>query len=151
LLRDGGKSNVELRIANRLWTQRGFAVLSQFLDRVDNCYRGGFQEVDFSNSQEVCRLINNSVNKARNAIIPEILSEDQISSALLVLANAIYFHGKWSTPFEKEATVSRQFYLSSGKDIEVLMMEQRAAGWYARVPSLQILEKWYGEGEFSMV
>ena len=151
LLRDGGKANIELRIANRLWIRRGFPVLSQFLDWVNCYYRGGFQEVDFSQSQEVCRLINEWVNKTTNAMIPEIVREDQIRDAMLVLANAIYFHGKWSAPFEKEATESRPFYLSSGKGIEVPMMEQRAAGWYARVPNLQILEKWYGEGEFSMV
>lgn len=151
LLQDGGKSNVELRIANRLWTHRGFPVLSPFINHVDRYYRGGFQEVDFSKSQEVCRLINDWVNKMTNAMIPEIVSEGQIRDALLVLANAIYFRGKWSTPFEKEATEPRPFYLSSGKDIEVLMMEQRAAGWYARVPNLQILEKRYGEGGFSMV
>jgi len=107
--------------------------------------------VDFSDPQEACRLINRWVNQATNGLIPTMVCEDQVRDALLVLANAIYFHGKWSVPFEKEATELGPFYLSPGQVIEVPMMEQSAAASYARVQDLQILEKRYGKGEFSMV
>ena len=151
LLRDGDKVHVELRTANKLWSHAGLRVLSQFLQSADQYYRGGFQEVDFRNSHEAARLINDWASKATNAMIPSLVTEGQLSDAVFVLANAIYFHGKWSIPFEREATLPRLFYLSSGEGIEVPMMGQCGPGWYARVHNFQILEKWYGDGEFSMV
>ena len=151
LLRDGDKRHVELRTANKLWSRAGLRVLSQFLESADQFYHGGFQEVDFGNSQKAAQLINDWVSKETNAMIPSLVTDSQVSGALFVITNAIYFHGKWSAPFEREATLPRLFYLSSGEGIEVPMMRQCGPGWYARVHNLQILEKWYGEGEFSMV
>src|SRR5262245_22122017 len=151
LLRDGSKANLELRIANKLWTDARLRVLAQFVDDLNGYYRGGCEKVDFSDSAKVCQLINDWVNEATNTMIPRLVTEGQISGARMVLANAIYFHGKWSVPFEKVATEPRPFSLSPKEQIQVPMMYQWAAGWYAELPNLQILEKWYSEGEFSMV
>lgn len=151
LLADGEKATSEVRIANKLWADRNILVLQEFLDRVNRSFRGSFQDVDFSNSGEACRLINDWVKQSTNDLIREIVTEDLIRDALLVLANAIYFHGKWATPFQKENTRRRPFYLASGTTVQVPMMAQFAAAQYAEVPGLRLLEKSYGEGQFSMV
>lgn len=146
-----GVRNLELRIANTLWAHKTFPVLSEFLENVQRYYRGGIEQVDFSNSNVACRLINEWVGKATHGMIPDLLTEDQIHGTLLVLANAIYFRGKWSSPFDEAFTRPKPFCLPSGENIQVPMMEQSAAACYARIQNFQILEKWYGEGEFSMI
>ena len=38
-------------------------------------------------------------------------------STVLVLANAIYFKGKWSKPFEKKKTKDGEFYCLDGSRV----------------------------------
>ena len=144
-------AKITLRTANSLWGDKRFPVLSEYLGTLVRHYQSVFQEVDFSNSSEACERINHWVEENTNDLIHNIVNEDDVRSAVLVLANAIYFKGKWSKPFKKENTELEPFFLGSGTSVEVSMMTQHAAGWYARLQDLQILEKWYGEGEFSMM
>lgn len=147
----GGAAGVELRLANSLWADSGISVLSAFLADIDHYYGGGCQQVDFSDSEKACGLINDWVSRGTNGLINQIMSEKEILQVVFVLANAIYFCGKWSTPFEENDTRPQAFHLSSGKIVQADMMSQIGAGWYAEVEGFQILEKWYGDGEFSMV
>src|SRR5262249_14741191 len=50
--RTGG---IELRIANRLWAQKGYHVLAEFLDTTERCYGTQLGEVDFRTSAEKAR------------------------------------------------------------------------------------------------
>jgi len=148
---DNNRAQIDVRVANQLWPDKRLCVLPEFLDRLGRYYQSAIQEIDFSNPQKACELINDWVRQATNTLISGIVGEEEVRDALLVLANAIYFKGKWSTPFEKEMTEDGPFHLAPRQVIQVPMMSQVAAAWYAKKRGLQILEKWYGEGEFSMV
>ena len=151
VLADNNRTKIDVRIANQLWPDQRLHVLPEFLDRLDRYYHSTIQKLDFLNLHNACETINGWVREATNALINEIVDEEDLRVALLVLANAIYFRGKWSTPFEKETTELDSFYLDPRQVIQVPMMSQLGPAWYANRPGLQILEKWYGTGEFSMV
>jgi serpin B len=68
-----------------------------------------------------------------------------------VIANAIYFKGKWETPFGKSDTQDEPFY-AEGKTPNMPMMVQRNSHHrYAEADGVQILEKPYIGGDVSML
>ena len=56
--------------------------------------------------------INRWVSKATKDLITSILPPGSVNSDTgLVVANAIYFKGMWSMPFDREGTETRLFHL----------------------------------------
>jgi serpin B len=151
MLADNSRAKIDVRIANQLWPDKRLRLLPEFLDKLERYYRSGIQEIDFSNQERASQAMNDWVREATNALIPTIVDQEANRDALFVLANAIYFKGKWSAPFLKDTTEHDAFYVAPRQVIQVPMMSQLAAAWYSRKQGLQILEKWYGDGEFSMV
>jgi serpin B len=69
----------------------------------------------------------------------------------LVLANAIYFNGKWALPFEKESTHDDAFNLLDGSIVTVPMMSQTENLQYAAGDGYQAAALPYRETDMSMV
>ncbi|KAL6843033.1 hypothetical protein ACP4OV_027346 [Aristida adscensionis] len=60
-------------------------------------------------------MINQWVKKATDNLIDGIISTDDINDAIdLILANAVYFKGKWLEPFDSFGTKSGNFHLLDG-------------------------------------
>jgi serine protease inhibitor len=146
-------STYELAIANRLWGQKNYGFLPEFLNLLERYYSAPLQEVDFTNTTENARLTINAwveqqtQNKIQDLLSPGILNP----STRLVLTNAIYFKGNWLVPFDASATQNQPFYLSSGETIEVPMMHQMEYWNYAHLDGLQVLELPYEGETLSMV
>jgi len=70
---------------------------------------------------------------------------------MLVLTNAVYFHGNWADPFKKDRTKEEDFHVTATDTIKVPMMHRSGEFRYAAVADLQILELPYGDGSLSMV
>src|SRR5688500_10209650 len=62
-------------------------------------------------------VINGWADSVTHGKIKRIFEDPLPEPNALVLTNAVYFKGKWLTPFEKSATVPRAFTLASGKRI----------------------------------
>jgi serpin B len=69
----------------------------------------------------------------------------------MVLANAIYFKGRWQAQFRKEATTLQKFHCSAGHDTDVQLMSQLAPVRYIENDSFQAAELPYSGGSFAMV
>jgi len=104
---------VQLAIANLLWSSKDISFNLEFLQRVRKAYTAQIETVDFSNPS-VSSEINEWARQNTNGMIDEIVDAIDPNSALLLL-NAIYFNGKWKIPFPKEATQTSSFYLLNGK------------------------------------
>lgn len=150
---DAEKSGFELSIANALWGQEGYTFHKEFTDITKNYYQAGFKEVDFiKNTESARQTINGWVkeqtkDKIKELIKPDILSED----TRLVLTNAIYFKGKWVSPFKKEYTKPEPFELITGEQVDVPMMSQTKMLNYFENEKVQVLEIPYKEYRLSMV
>jgi serpin B len=120
-----------LAIANSIWLQDGFAVLPTYLDTLAESYGAGMFVEDFITQAEAARHeINGWVSDRTEAQIPELFPQDSIDSATrLVLANAVFFHGDWKTPFRHDSA-NATFHAPSG-DVSVPTMhgEHNAALW----------------------
>lgn len=146
-------STYQLAIANRLWGQKNYGFLPEFLNLLERYYSAPLQEVDFINATENARLtINAWVEQQTQNKIQDLLSQGILDSATrLVLTNAIYFQGNWLVPFDASQTRNQPFYLSSGETIEVPMMHQMEYWNYAPLDGLQVLELPYQGETLSMV
>jgi len=149
----GKKRPYELRVANALWGQTGYAFLPDYLTTTRQYYGAGLRLVDFKDDTEGARATINrwvedqTKNKIRDLIARGVLD----STTRLVLTNAIYFKGTWQHQFDKNTTRDAPFHTSRDKDVnKVQMMHQTGHFRYLRNGDLQILEQPYKGGDLSM-
>jgi serpin B len=80
--------------------------------------------MDFVDKSEECRLeINKWVEEQTKEKIKDLLQEGTIVPATnLVLANAVYFKGKWDKPFTADKTTECDFHVTASDISKVQMM-----------------------------
>jgi len=149
----GEKGGYELRIANALWGQKGYAFLEEFLELIETNYGGQLNEVNFVRAAETARkTINKWVEKKTNDKIKNLIQKDVLDSMTrLVLTNAIYFKGNWARQFKKDKTKDAPFTLVDGKKVDIAIMNQTAEFGYLETGSFQGLELPYVDDELSMI
>jgi serpin B len=126
----------ELSIANALSTGSDRHILDSYKDFIKNVYGGEFLEFSAGH-------INNWISKKTRGRIKKIIDPSSLGTTLLILLNAVYFKGVWQFQFKKNNTSDSDFYLPSGKTVQVPMMRQVALLPYDENPSMQILEMAY--------
>ena len=147
------KKGYQLRVANRLWGQKGYEFLPEFLQTTRRYFGAELGIVDFAQSTEAVRQeINQWVEKQTEEKIKELLAPGVLDPRTrLVLTNAIYFKGDWQKKFNKKTTKDAPFHLSADKEVMVPMMRQTEQFGYLAVDDLQVLEMAYAHGELSMI
>ena len=68
----------------------------------------------------------------------------------MFLANAVYFHAPWSSPFRKQLTQEQPFYRADGSNLTVEMMQQRGLFGYAKGPGYSVVALPYAGNRFAM-
>lgn len=154
-LESGENQTNQLHTANRLWVQKGLALLDSFAKITLKNYAANPQEIDFIiNAEKSRQTINNWVSQKTFNKINEIIRKGIIdSSTQIILTNAIYFKGVWEIPFNSTLTKEEMFTIAPGKQVNVPMMYQKGTGifGYNKFDDLQVLEIFYAEGKLSMV
>ena len=144
-----------LNTANALWTKKDYPFLDEYLSFIDNYYMGKATDLDFSDPAKAAEIINDWVEENTGGKIDDMLSSSDISpGTVLILSNAIYFKGLWLTQFDVEATVDREFKISSGETIDVSTMVSTNSDVffnYSENEYLQLLELPYKGDDVSMV
>ena len=129
----------KLSLADSIWAQQDLVLSPSFLDALATDYGAGVNLVDFVKAPETARVaINGWVSDQTAGVIPMLLPMGSIdASTRLVLANAVYFHGDWVTPFTANSA-NGTFHAAVG-DVTVPMMSSRSgngmfwsgSGWTA--------------------
>jgi len=142
----------EFRTANSLWGQAGYGFLEEFTKRLDEQYGAGMRDVDFASDALGARLaINEWAEKETSGRIENLIPEGGVDSVTaLVLANAVYFKGKWVSEFDPKSTRKATFHGAKG-ETEVDMMSQRSTFGYYEDEDLQVLEMPYIGERLSML
>ncbi|MGD9127807.1 MAG: serpin family protein, partial [Planctomycetia bacterium] len=110
----------ELTIANRLWLQKEKEpqVLPEFLKTIEKSYLCGVEETNLLDAVNSTNRINQWVGEQTRERINKIISPDDINPLTrFVAVNAVFFQGKWKTPFEVQNTRPKTFYDSDGKTV----------------------------------
>jgi serpin B len=143
----------DLQIANRLWGQKRFGFLPDFLKLSSDAYGAGLEELDFSAAPEAARqAINAWVEKQTKDKIKNLMPEGSVTVATrLVLTNAIYFKAQWADPFFDKATAKQDFKAGPGKTMKVDMMHKTEIMQYAATDEIQFVELPYEQHQLSML
>lgn len=114
--------------ANSLWTKEGFSLLSDFVKTNELYYDAVLKDNQPFNTETV-EVVNSWCEEKTNGKITEFISSSEITDLKVLLLNALYFRGKWLSPFSKENTQNRSFQLVDGSSVEVptMYIENKAA------------------------
>ncbi len=147
------KQGFRLDVANRLWGQKGYHFLPEFLQVTRTNYGAEMGQVDFRSDLEQARQTINrwAEDHTGQKITNLIPSADALKDARLVLTNAVYFKGGWREPFDKTRTKDEDFYVSADRKIKAAMMNTQDDFRYAHVDGLQLLELPYGDRSVAMI
>jgi serpin B len=143
----------QLSAANAIWAQNDYPFDQNYLKTVETYYRGKATNLDFVSDTENSRqTINEWVSDKTAQKIPELFASGTINPLTrLVLTNAIYFKGKWQTPFEKILTQEKDFTAATGAKTKCQMMNIKESFGYAETADYQALELPYENNDLSMV
>lgn len=142
----------ELRVVNRLFGESSYEFEQTFLDLTREQYGAELERLSFRSDQEGSRAkINGWVEGQTKNRIQKLLPSGSITDMTrLVLTNAVYFLGRWSTRFEESATAEQVFHTFDGREVQVQMMHQTQTFGYARHDGLQVLEMRYVGDDLAM-
>jgi len=146
-------NRITLTAANSLWCQQDYPFTTAFLDLVAQRYHAEAQPVDFRNGQSVRSTVNSWIKRKTKAKISEVIPSGQLTpDTRLLLCSAIYFKGKWETPFDESNTKSAPFYLASQNYVSVPTMMRRKGKFRAiQADGVSLLELPYVGEDLSMI
>ncbi|XP_044149805.1 serpin B6-like isoform X2 [Bufo gargarizans] len=144
-----------LSTANRLYGDKSFTFLDEFLGSTKKHYHADLQSVDFSTKADDCRKeINSWVEQKTEGKIQDLLPSGSVDSLTrLVLVNAIYFKGNWASQFDRNCTREMPFRLNKNETKPVQMMYKKAKYPMTYVGELftKVLELPYVNNTLSMI
>ncbi|XP_067911343.1 leukocyte elastase inhibitor-like isoform X1 [Heterodontus francisci] len=148
-------ANYLLKLANRLYGEKTYNFLSNFLGSTLKYYQAELAAVDFVNAAEEARQqINSWTETQTEGKIKNLLAEGTVDNLTkLVLVNAIYFKGNWDRKFEEQNTKGGQFRINQNETKPVQMMRQKAKFnmTYIHEVATRVLELPYVQSELSMI
>ncbi|GAB6020646.1 hypothetical protein CHUAL_003317 [Chamberlinius hualienensis] len=146
--------NYVLAIANRMFVQEDYPLLSQFEQTLQTYYRMTAEKLNFQFSNQAESRINKWVSQVTNKQITSLIPSGSLDMMTrLVLTNAVHFKGEWETMFDQSLTRLAPFYPAKDRQIMVQTMYVEAPFPYHNFERLgfEMVELPYaGSGEVSM-
>ncbi|CAH1276941.1 SERPINB9 [Branchiostoma lanceolatum] len=144
-----------LQTANRLYGEKTYSFLQDFLDATKKNYGAELASVDFKGAAEQVRgTINRWVEEQTKNKIKDLIPAGAVDARTrLVLVNAIYFKGNWDEQFNAHITRNLDFNINNNEKVKVRMMRKRDNFNYGVFKELKcrVLELPYVEKELSML
>jgi len=141
---------VQLTIANSIWARDGIELARDFIRRIEDSYSGEVANLEFGDPG-AADVINEWVIRKTREKIRNLVTSGDLSSAMLVLIDAVYFKGIWTAQFDEQRTEERAFTLLDGSRKRHPLMAQSGRYDYYENELFQAVSLPYGEGRISMV
>lgn len=116
-------SQLQLNSGNGLFIQQGLKLEEKFLEDAKKMYHSDAFSVNFEETEDVKKQINDYVEKGTQGKITDLV-KDLDKTAVFALINYIYFKGKWVKPFEAEHTQEEDFHVDPQTTVRVPMMNR---------------------------
>jgi len=144
------QTNVILNLANAIWYQEGVRLKPGFVSDNQNFFTAKLAGVDFT-KPESAQTINDWADTSTRGKIKEVVQWPFAPNTRVILANAIYFKGKWDRPFDKQTTKDRAFnVLPGGTPKQVPTMWQRGHFNYQQGDGFQAVRLSYSGKRLQM-
>ncbi|XP_020596943.1 serpin-Z1C-like [Phalaenopsis equestris] len=138
----GGDNELLLSFVNGVWVDRSLTVNPSFMRIADSIYNAAADSVDFIHqAPREQKKINNWIEEKTNGIIKNLIPDGAVQNTTrLILANALYFKGKWQNKFDSSITGNNHFYLLDGSTIQVPFMSSREDQFISSYDGFQVLK-----------
>lgn len=144
-------TNVILTTANALWYGQTARLKPDFLAANRKFFAATIKPLDFANvpaaEAEINQWASDQTHGRINGIANGMIDPGRTD---LVLANAIYFKGKWLDPFDKKLTRERPFHPAAGAAKNLPMMELSKNFTYRKGTDYQAVRLPYLGGDLAM-
>ncbi|XP_059354673.1 leukocyte elastase inhibitor-like isoform X2 [Carassius carassius] len=144
-----------LKLANRLYGEKTFSFLPEYLESTLKLYHADLQAVDFIGASDESRqLINKWVEEQTENKVKDLLKPGMLTGMTrLVLVNAIYVKANWMHTFKATETKEMPFKINQNESRPVQMMYQKKLFTFRYIPEyeVQVLELPYKQKELSML
>jgi serpin B len=138
-------SEQTLEIADSLWARKGIAFKTPFIDADRDYFGAQVATLDFA-KEGVPGAINGWVSKNTHGMITKMIDRAP-ASAILYLANAVYFKGEWVSGFGQEFTYNQSFTKQDGSTVDVDIMHESGSMPYAENEAVQATKLPYKGGD----
>ncbi len=144
------QTNVILDLANGIWYRKDLPVIPKFISDSKKFFQAEqLAGVDFEDPKSA-DAINDWAEKHTHGKIKDVVTFPFPSATAIVLADAIYFKGKWAEPFDKSLTKPRDFHLSGGETKQMPMMSQHKTFSYQEGDGFQAVRLPYAGDRLQM-
>ncbi|CAN8033030.1 unnamed protein product [Ixodes persulcatus] len=148
-----GQSQSTFDVANAAAIHERLSLLSAYESTLDSTFHAQLLKVDFVNGgQAAMDEINRWVKQKTHDKIDKLFDDPLDPDTRLVLLNAIFFKGVWSTKFDESATTKKQFLNGGTTPTQVDTMTKSIRIGYKSFPTirLEVAELPYAGGNYSM-
>ncbi len=145
--------DLEVRIANSLWSMPEYPVEESFLSVLEETYHSELRETDFFlYPVKSAEKINSWVEDRTSGRIKDLFGKDSFDSMTrLVLVNAVYFRGDWAKPFDPSKT-EKGVFKTVTENIPGIPFMKKTERWnYYSDNDIQALDMPYAEGNYSLL
>ena len=140
--------DVEFTVSNAFWAnpQFDFEFHDDYRETMMERLNASIEVADLG-SQEAADQIDAWVSEQTHGRIPEVADDLNLPDpqTQLVLANALYFLGKWTEPFDPDETTSGTFTRPDGETVDKEMMNENRPFEFAMRDDFSMLRLPYGE------
>ena len=141
---------VAVQAASAAFADRRLDLFPAYAETLRAAFEARVERLDFADERSVDR-INVWVEEATGGAIPRLVARLDPDD-VLVLANAMLFHGEWAQPFDPDRTVPSPFHLRPGAAPEVPTMHaDDLPARYREDEGLQAVALPYGGRRFELV
>ncbi|KAM0859667.1 hypothetical protein ACQ4PT_047043 [Festuca glaucescens] len=151
-LRDMSESGgPSVAFAYGVWSDLTRPMKPAYRDTVVGTYKAEASAMDFLNNPEhATRQIDAwAVEATRNLITSAVPPGSLHRDTKLVLANAIYFKGKWDLPFYESQTKNKPFYRLDGTAVNVPFMTNSDSHYISEHDGFKVLKLLYKNSPYT--
>ncbi|CAK6431760.1 unnamed protein product [Pipistrellus nathusii] len=116
-------NQLQLTTGNGLFVNDSLKLVDKFLEDVKKMYHSEAFSVNFKNSEEAKKKINDYVEKGTQGKIVDLVQE-LAEDTVFALVNYIFFKGKWERPFNAKMTREEDFHVDKATTVKVPMMNR---------------------------
>lgn len=116
-------NQLQLTTGNGLFISEKAKLVDKFLEDVKKLYHSEAFSINFQDSKEAKKQINDYVEKGTQGKIVDLVTELD-KDTVFALVNYIFFRGKWEKPFEVDQTTEEDFHVDASTTVKVPMMRR---------------------------
>uniref|UniRef100_A0A1Y9HEH2 Serpin domain-containing protein n=1 Tax=Anopheles funestus TaxID=62324 RepID=A0A1Y9HEH2_ANOFN len=143
----------EFDIGTKMFLDKAHGKLPQmYTDLLEQTYHTTVERVTFNGNKATADQINSWSEKVTRGRITELVNEDTLRDAQLILANVLFLKASWKNSFPDDQTHNRTFHVTDGDTVTAEFMNQMDLYDYTDHAKLgaEVLRLPYKGRQFSM-